>query len=235
MAKHISRIFVPDSLSASTFPVSGADFFHLKTVLRVRIGDPVLAFNESSGEWLCKIVNITKNEIVLKKQNLTRSGEPVSKGLMLAFGVIKPTNLCVLIEKSVELGVTDFFPLITEYTNYSVKEDKIRNCIKLAVEQCNRINLPMLHNTRSLREFSETIKKETWFSCIERRKAQPLCKYNLIDDCGFLIGPEGGFSELEKDQLGDLTTCVTISNNILRTETAAIFCVANCACQRLYR
>jgi hypothetical protein len=70
----------------------------------------------------------------------------------------------------------------------------------------------------------------TWISAIERSSGisnvTSIIDADLSGSCGFIVGPEGGFSDAEKELLLSTTTAVTLSNNILRSETAVIACLA---------
>jgi 16S rRNA (uracil1498-N3)-methyltransferase len=164
------------------------------------------------------IIGLCSGCAKIRIDSLTRRFSKVSKA-MIAFGVIKPENQRFLIEKSVELGSTDFFPLITDYSNNSLRPDKMQCYIKNASEQSGRIDLARLHETRKLSEFLDSLDaSHNWFSCIERsEESEPLSSKSLHGDCGFIIGPEGGFSPLEKSTLALRTSCVSLSKNILRS------------------
>ena len=227
MAKHIPRIYISTDFS-NVVDIDGQDFRHLHSVLRLKIADSVIIFNEQKGEWLSEVLNIWPDKLRVSTKKLLRTYTPYSK-VKIAFGVIKHENVRTLVEKCTELGVTDFYPILTEYTNHTLRKDKVLSYIKSATEQCFRLDCPLLHETRKLSDFLNLQKDKLWFSCIERyRASEELIPRNLERECGFIVGPEGGFSEYEKGELKKVTTPISIADNILRSETAAIVCAALC-------
>ena len=220
LMKHIARIFVKCELD-NDFCVSLPDWHntHLLSVLRISLGDKIIVFSEKIGEWQAEICHISKKEIIAKCIQKIRDSKIHDK-LYLAFGIIKPDNVRLIIEKGTELGVTDFFPIITEFTNQRLQNiEKLSKIAIFASEQSERITIPRLHEATKLHDFLTTCDVKI-YAAIERF----LCnKYsNFEKDCCFLIGPEGGFSNDEISILQKHTTPITLSSNILRSETAAI-------------
>jgi 16S rRNA (uracil1498-N3)-methyltransferase len=153
----------------------------------------------------------------------------LQKKIGLAFSPIKPHNTGLIIEKCTELGVTDFWPIITKFTNYTFKHQKMEVTAKSAVEQCGRLDIPVLHQETSFESFVNALPADfMWISAMERLGKQYQSIFNIdtsSNNCGFIIGPEGGFSEIERSRLLSLTLPITLSSNILRSETAAIACI----------
>lgn len=224
MPRHIPRIYCPD-LNNNGFAVPDYQQNHMINVLRMREGDQFLAFNENNGEWLSKIKEITKSAIICEALCQTRKYEP-SRRLALGICQIKPENMKFAIEKCTELGATDFYFLTSSYTNYHSNIPKLQRIAVLAAEQSERLDVPQIHEEISLNEFLKNLPHEfTWFSAIERNETKSLRRIESFrEGAGFIVGPEGGFSEAEKLLLSNHTIPIRLSNNILRTETACIAC-----------
>lgn len=200
---------------------------HMINVLRMKKSDQFLAFNANSGEWLSKIKEITKSAIICEVLRQTRKYES-SRRLALGICQIKPENMKFAIEKCTELGATDFYLLTSSYTNYHSNISRLQRIAVLASEQSERLDVPQIHEEISLIEFLKNLPPEfTWFSAIERNETKSLRGMKLFrdgDGIGFIVGPEGGFSEAEKLLLSNHTIPIRLSTNILRTETACIAC-----------
>lgn len=228
MSKHIPRIYCPD-LTEEYFDIPQFQVIHLFSVFRLKPGDNFIAFNEKSGEWNCKVFELSKKKAIGKREKLKRKFNENRIKLALAFCIIKKDNVRFVIEKGAELGVSDFYPLISDYSNNTFDEEKIKYTIISATEQCERIDIPQIHKVQNIDIFLRNLPQNLkWFSAIERQNnAISLDKTNIKGlNSGFIIGPEGGFSEKEKEILVKNTTAVCLSNNILRSETAALTCLA---------
>lgn len=136
----------------------------------------------------------------------------------------------MVIEKSVELGVTDFHPVLTHHCDVrKLNTSRIKAQIKEAAEQCERLTLPKLHDVHDIHKailnWSDNI---PLYAALERYDAQPLNKEDVADEAAFLIGPVGGFSEDEKAFLAQRKniTPISLGDNVLRTETAVIACLS---------
>ncbi len=228
MQKHIPRIYCSD-LIEEYFDIPQSHIIHLFSVLRLKPGDHFIAFNEKSGEWNCKVFELSKKKALGKKEKIRRKFNKNKIRLALAFCIIKKDNTRFVIEKGTELGVSDFYPLISDYSINIFDEGKTKYTAISATEQSERIDIPQIHKVQNIDIFLKNLPQDfKWFSAIERQNnALSLDKANIKGlSSGFIIGPEGGFSEKEKKTLIKNTTAVCLSNNILRSETAALTCLA---------
>ncbi len=216
--RHVPRLYIPNL--QNIFELSESHTAHLIRVLRMNEGDQFRAFNQLEGEWVCEISSISKKTATAKKISLIRNfKDPTRRAI--AFCLIKPDNTRLIIEKCTELGVTDFYPLISQYTNSKAGTEKLNSIAICASEQSERLDIPTIHPLKSIGNFAQNLPCEfKWFSAIER-SSNPF-KKTPDGAMGFIIGPEGGFSESEKDLLCRYTTPCSLSRNILRSETAAI-------------
>ena len=227
MSRHIPRIYCPNC-NAKIFVVPEYHQNHMINVLRMREGTQFLAFNETNGEWLCEVKEIQRSSISVKMLHKTREFTPASK-LALGMCQIKPDNMRLVVEKCTELGVTDFYLLKSKYTNYANDVNKLRRIAIFASEQSERLDIPNIQEEMPLGEFIKNLPSEyTWFSAIERNEDAhyPLDFELAGNQLGFIVGAEGGFSDSEKSLLKQNTKAIRLSENILRSETSAIACIA---------
>lgn len=225
--RHVPRVYI-ENFECDEFEVSCFQSFHLVSVLRKKVGDVFLGFNAKQGEFECLIEEVSREKIVAKKLVFKRHFEPKA-ALGLAFCLLHHDDSRILVEKATELGVTDIYPLLSDHSVKTMKKEKLEKTIIGAVEQSERLDVPVLHRVSVFSEFVEHWNQETLLiSAIEREKAvENILAIKMKDiDCCFVIGPAGGFSEKEKAILIEQTRPVFLSKNILRAETAAIACLS---------
>ncbi len=221
--RHIPRFYFEHLNESIT--LNDSQSYHLVRVLRFKEGDECLLFNPIDGEFLYKAEKITKKNVQVKKVQKIKSFT-ISRKIAIAFCIIKPTNTKLIIEKCTELGVTDFFPIKSQYTNNKVDTKKLKLIAISASEQCGRLDIPNIYETQPLDMFIKSLPSNfVWLSAIERLENQKELELHT-GNTGIIIGPEGGFSEPEKQLLLENTKQIFLSNNILRSETAAISAIS---------
>lgn len=197
---------------------------YLKNVLRGKPGDALRLFNGRDGEWAAEIVSLDKKGGALKLVEQIKKQPAPRQPVHLLFAPVKKDRLDFLIEKSVELGVTDLHPIVTNRTEIrKINNERLLAQIIEAAEQCERLDLPTLHALADLpAALQRWDSKIPLYACIERDGAPPLQSAN--PPAAFLVGPEGGFDEAEKAGLKKYAFMkpVSLGESILRAETAAL-------------
>jgi len=222
----LPRLFVDAPLAANgEVTLTKDQSHHLGTVLRRSDNDEVRLFNGADGEWLGALQFISKKQaiVTLLKQLRVQPNNP--KRVHLLFPPIKKQRLEWLIEKAVELGVTDFHPIITQNTDKAkIKPERMMTQIFEAAEQCERLEIPKLSELTKLDyALSKWGKNTPILACLERFNAKPIKDvHSAKNDYAILIGPEGGFTDIEKERIAKYAIAVDLGENILRCETAAI-------------
>jgi len=220
------RLFFSENLSINfCSKLNKPQSHYLNKVMRVKNNENFSLFNQK-GEWEAKIKNISKGivEFTVTKQ-LRQKENP--KEIWLAFSPIKLNYLNFMIQKATELGVTKFIPIITDRT--IVRKVNLNRLEKITVEsseQSNRLKIPIIEKSISLESFVEKNKDLNIIFGDLNSENHNLNKSKISDKNPLcvLIGPEGDFTELERQKILELNNlqCFKISNNILRSETAAI-------------
>lgn len=218
------RIFIDVALNESTGITLNKQATHyLGNVLRLAMGDHIRIFNGRDGDWLCRIERLGKKDgqVIAVRQITPQTSR--RRSISLLFAPIKKARQDFLIEKAVELGVTDLYPVLTDFTQVrQINAERVERQIIEAVEQCERQDIPKLHPLKSLRErLSDWPAKMPLMFCVERADAPLMSSCDLSPDIGVFIGPEGGLSDEEKE-LGDNFTPVSLGASILRSETAVV-------------
>lgn len=201
---------------------------YLKHVLRVKLSDHVRVFNGRDGEWLGEITDIAKKEVSLTLVRSIRPQiEPTPLGLI--FAPIRHHRLDFMIEKATELGVTDFYPIKTDFTQVGkLNEDRLHLIAIEAAEQSEQLHVATIHPMKPLAIFLQDHPDLTIGFCDETGMGKPLTTYKDTQIHAFLIGPEGGFSPGERTLLRSFVNVIGIhlGPSIIRAETAAIAVVA---------
>ena len=130
-----------------------------------------------------------------------------------------------MIQKATELGVTKFLPIIFDRTIVrKINKERLEKVIIEAAEQSNQINVPSIEEPQSLRDFLSNEKMDLIFADLNsQNKKLDLEKLTSNPTC-VTIGPEGDFSEEEREQIlaFEGVQPIKINENILRSETAVI-------------
>lgn len=196
---------------------------YLKTVLRLQVGSEIRVFNSNEGEFLAGIVEI-KNllSIQLKKRLRRPIIEPT---LILGLCLIKPDKMLDAINMAVQLGVTQIVPVSSARSqSYTINSARWQKCIIEATEQSERLTVPILSELVSLPDYRGVDVDMVFYAYEREKQSKSLLSSNisLPPKLAVIIGPEGGFSPQELEMLAswDKTCSISISSNILRSETA---------------
>lgn len=212
--------------------ISGQNAHYIRNVMRMNDGEHIRLFNPEDGEFTATIQNISKKDITIEINQQLRKPVSPSKRIHLFFAPLKKNRMDFVIEKSVELGVTDFHPILTGRTEVrKLKTERINAQIIEAAEQCERMNIPTLHDLIDIKLLiAHPPENINLFACLERHNGQFIdaALKNVKGDTGFIIGPVGGFSNEENEKMleSNALTPISLGRDILRAETASIFCLA---------
>jgi len=134
-----------------------------------------------------------------------------------------------MIQKATELGITKFLPIIFDRTIVrKINKERLEKVIIEATEQSNRINVPSIEEPQSLKDFLYNDKIDLIFTDLNsKNKKLDLKKLTKNPTC-IIIGPEGDFSEAEREQILSFKDVqpIKINENILRSETAVISAIS---------
>ena len=222
------RLFFSDTLSANMIDKLDKDQSHyLNKVMRIKENEVFSLFN-SEGEWEAKILGISKNTIEFKIIKQLRQKE-TTKELWLAFSPIKSNYQNFMLQKATELGVTKFLPIIFDRTVVrKINKDRLEKIVIEASEQSNRINVPTIEEAQDLNGFLKKNSMNLIFTDLNSNiKKIDKSKFTDKPVC-IIIGPEGDFSETEREKILSFkgVQSIKINENILRSETAVISAIS---------
>ena len=222
------RLFFSNLLSVNlTDKLDKSQSHYLTRVMRVKENEFFSLFNKE-GEWEAKILGISKSIVEFKTTKKLRQKEN-TKELWLAFSPIKSNYQNFMIQKATELGVTKFIPIIFDRTVVrKINKTRLEKIVIEASEQSNRINVPSFAIPQNLDNFLKKNSMDLIFTDLNSKKNQvDKSKFTDKPVC-VIIGPEGDFSETERDKILSFkgVQSVKINENILRSETAVLSAIS---------
>ena len=217
------RLFYSKSLSLNlTDKLDKSQSHYVSKVMRLKEKEVFSLFN-SSGEWEAKIANINKSIVEFNVTKQLRQKEN-TKDLWLAFSPIKSNYFNFMIQKATELGVTKFLPIIFERTIVrKINKERLEKVIIEAAEQSNRITVPSIDDPQKLKSFLNN-DMDLIFTDLNTTNTKINIKKLSTNPTCVIIGPEGDFSEEEREEIlrSNDVQPIKINENILRSETAVI-------------
>ena len=206
---------------------------HVGRVLRMPVGSELLLFNGDGFNYPAYISNADKKRImVTATSQLTNPVEsPVS--IHLGQGISRGDRMDFAIQKAVELGVTEITPLFTERCGVKLDGERLQKrneqWQKIAIsacEQSGRSIVPTVHPAISLQQWLAQQTKELKLT-LHPRASDTIKTLTASSHIRLIIGPEGGFTDLEMTQTSDAGfTGIQLGPRVLRTETAALTAIS---------
>ncbi len=225
------RLYVPDALSEGQERcIDGSAAHYLISVMRLKMGQVIKLFDDISGEWLAEITSVGKRDLILTVQAKLRPRESVPD-LWLIAAPIKKARIDMLAEKSCELGIARFQPVITQRTNIDrVNTDRLRAQMIEAAEQCDRTALPIVDAPVKLSALLKVWPADRTLFFADEMGGVPMAEVIALQTgpAAILIGPEGGFTPEERALILAIpqATGVSLGPRILRAETAALAAIS---------
>ena len=222
------RLFFSKSLSANmTSKLDKPQSHYVNKVMRIKENEIFSLFN-SSGEWEAKILSISRGIVQFNIIQQLRQKE-TTKELWLAFSPIKSNYFNFMIQKATELGVTKFLPIVFDRTIVrKINKERLEKVIIEAAEQSNRINVPSIEESQSLDSFLKNSKMDLIFTDLNTSNTKIDLNQLTSNPTCVIIGPEGDFSEVERQEILKFNgvQAIKINENILRSETAVISAIS---------
>ena len=233
----IPRIFQDQSLQAnSSIQLDAQATAHLTKVLRLKQGHPVILFNGRGGEYHGEVEKIERRQssVFVEQFYATERESPLT--IVLAQCLARGERMDYAIQKAVEVGVNDIYPLRSAFSAVQLSEDRAerrlhhwQQVVISACEQCGRNRLPVVHPVTDINSWitaqAGQAEQQNWIlspAGSDQDTAQPgALKPGHTQ--ALLVGPEGGFNDIEMDLAArHQFSHLTLGTRILRTETAAV-------------
>jgi len=228
----VKRIYVPHAQLGASHCLQGNAHHHLVNVLRSRPGDCVEVFDGGGKSFLARIEKLTSKEVCLALVEERVHAEAVPMCLLHAL-LRQPSRFEWLLQKATELGVAEFWPLLTERTQQAHaaspnRQSRWQKIIEEAARQSARNHVPQLQPCLSLSEALRLQPKGTQLLLLNETETQILLREALVlgeaqAKLAVLVGPEGGWTPGEvalAQQHGAIS--VGLGPSILKSETAGL-------------
>ena len=238
------RCYAPGaSLQAgATLSIEGKEAKHALKVMRLRVGEECEVFDGCGQAAVGRIVATAGSSCLTLAGLRPLPPLPPVAGITLALAIPKGSNMDLIVQKAVEMGVQRIIPLITERTivrldarEAAAKTTKWSRTVLEACKQCGVNSLPLVEQPQSYAAFLQrTDLPELKIQCAIVPHARPLrelleaARSSGQGSCVLLIGPEGDFSPAEY-AAGESAGYAPASLGpiILRVETAVFLAVAS--------
>ena len=224
----VQRFFSKQKIN-NTFILNDDDYYHIKTVMRMKNNDKIQVVYEETP-YLCEINNIEENITISILNELEKNIDKMPFVTIL-IPILKEQKMDYILQKATELGVGKIIPVIMTRTVVKVEEkeekkiSRWQKIVKEASEQSKRITIPVIENITKIKDLNldglnivcSTIENENTIKKVFKKNK----KY---DNINVVIGPEGGLTKEEENLLINKGFIpVTLGNRIMRVETVPLY------------
>ncbi len=229
-----TRVYINKKISNGFIELDEPQTHYIKNVMRLKIGEKFNIFNENQGEWLVELSKFNKKIStvkVLKELGL----KDLPSDIWILFAPVKKHRVDFIAQKVTELGARLIWPVNTERTQYkTIKKSKILSNAIEAAEQCGLTFIPKVNDLENLEDIIDSWNKinpdRTLIFCDEKSYNNPKKQLEDLKNDGksnkwaILIGPEGGFSDKERQKINEVKNLnvVSLGPRILRSDTAIV-------------
>ncbi len=238
MAQNKTQKFIVPNIGIlpTRVTIQGQDAKHIYKVLRLSPNDPISITNGQGKDYSAQIVSVSINKVEVDLFSAIDSMTESPLQITLCSGMLKDKKMDFIIKHATQLGICKWIPFFCErsipFPNPKRMEKRYlrwQTIAKESLKQCRRSQIPQIFEPisfKQLLDYSDNYKQKIAFwekasSSLDTLKDQPYTKKVII-----LIGPEGGFSQLEIKQCKEKDfSSYLLGPRILRAETASI-----CAC-----
>lgn len=231
----------------NTIKIQGGDVNHIKNVLRMKEKDklqicimPINEKEEQGTDTTCEISEINDEYVLCNILKYEQSNVESKIHVTIFQGIPKSNKMELIIQKSVELGAYDIYPVEMKRCVVKLKEQDERKknirwqkISEVASKQSGRNIIPQIHNCIKITDICKLVDNyDKIIVAYEEEKNQSL-KSELKslkekNKIAIVIGPEGGIDHTEIEMLKKAgASIVTLGNRILRTETIALNVLSN--------
>ena len=224
------RLFHPENITENTTGLLSKEHTHyIVNVMRLKRGSIINFFNKD-GEWISEIIFLDKDRAEVKFLKKITQVVNFSK-IKLAICLVKKNPMEIILQKATELGVSEIIPLVSERTEVKeLNHDRAKKIVIEATEQSNQLVPPKITDVMKLKDFLKTLDANSKLLFADVNSKDFLKAEDLKDSRSLciLIGPEGDFSSSERENIlkNPFVKPFTISNNILRSDTAVISAIS---------
>jgi 16S rRNA (uracil1498-N3)-methyltransferase len=230
------RRFFVDAVQSGRARITGPDAHHLTRVLRVEPGQQ-FEISDNRAVYLAEVESARKDLVSFSVREKLASAEPVVQTTVLA-SLIRFERFEWMLEKATELGVARIVPVRTERSEKGLEQGaekrlaRWNRIVREASEQSRRARLPEIAAPAGLTDALQLEAAHRYVLDETEAEASPMlaalpAHRQPGDRVALLVGPEGGWTDREREQIADSQwRPVSLGPQILRAETAAIAALA---------
>lgn len=208
---------------------------HIKNVLRLKVNDAVVVFDEQGSEYACVIEKLQRDKIILKiKEKIQATDDTDMLRITIACAIPKHSRMDDIVDKLTQLGVERIIPLETERGVVRLGKEKgnlrrlrWQRISQAAAKQCQRKTAAIIEPVKNVKDILRSCQGyDLKLIATLEGEREPLkevfLKY-MPDNMLVLVGPEGDFTPAEIElAVSNGCRAVSLGNLVLRVETAAI-------------
>jgi 16S rRNA (uracil1498-N3)-methyltransferase len=214
--------------------LTGTAATHIARVLRLRVGDALILFDDAGGEYAATVAALLRHSVRVTIGDFLPVDRESPLHVTLAQGISRGERMDIVVQKATELGVKRIVPIAAERTvvrlNAAQAANRLRHWRAIAIaacEQCGRNRLPEITAPMTLQEFLVSGHPEGLRLLLTPNGGRKARDLPASSAATLLIGPEGGLSDAEHGAaLAAQFQGLSLGPRILRTETAALAALA---------
>ncbi len=218
--------------------IAGADYNHARNVLRMKPGERIRVSTEDGQSFYARLTGYAQENALAQIEQEDTRGTELPVRVTLFQGLPKGDKMETIIQKAVELGVSEIVPVAMKHCVVRLDERKAEARIRRwqaiaesAAKQSKRTRIPQIQMPVSWQEaLSMTEALDITLVPYENEQGmkatrQAIGSIRSGQTVGIMIGPEGGFASEEIAQVSEPEKCghmyrISLGRRILRTETA---------------
>lgn len=228
-----------EQVHSDSISITGGDVNHIKNVLRMKNGEKIRVSSKSGQAYFCHISSILDDEVIAAIDSADETGTDLDNHIVLYQGLPKGDKMELIIQKAVELGVSEIVPVAMKNCVVKLDDKKAKSKVtrwqaiaESAAKQSKRSLIPEVKMPMSYKEAVAYAKKldvklvpyENEHGMAGTKAAMEQIKKG--ESVAVFIGPEGGFAPEEIEMVRDEMQLISLGRRILRTETAGIAALA---------
>lgn len=229
------RFYVDFALSPDSVVELPDNVVRHLNVLRMKNTEAIVLFNGNGKAYpaLPEVLEKRRASVRILREEATDNESPLNITLVQA--VSSAERMDFTLQKSVELGVAEIRPVISERCVVRLSGERAekrvarwQEIVVSACEQSGRNIVPKVLPLTTYAQALQQLPQETTKLLMSLNRAQKLS--DVQPQSGkvvFMVGPEGGWTEKEEQQAFDAGfQSVTLGKRVLRTETASLAAIA---------
>jgi 16S rRNA (uracil1498-N3)-methyltransferase len=233
----LTRVHVDQALAAGSevvLPESAAA--HLGRVLRLGVGDGCVLFNGDGHDYAARIIALGKRELRVSIDAASPVLRESPLQLVLLQGVARGEKMDLILQKATELGAAAFHPLWSQRSEVKLDEARAgkrlahwRSVVSSACEQSGRAVVPAVSAPVPLAATLAALPTGGLRLILDPEGELAFSGLSLdtVEPVYLAIGPEGGWSPLDREQLRAAGfQGLRLGPRILRTESAGLAAIA---------